>query len=303
MPASGIRCTFFIQDDLYGISETHIHSATEINDAINDATALMKARMNLCGVPAVAVGVRLSKEGVFRDSKIIPGGEFVDVNPKEFNYTGPAGLEGPNNSDQPKSCILLRVDSGSIKRKSLYLAGIPDFAIRENPRGPVITLVPQYLSAFNKWKNLLVSKAWGFTARADAAGALAPRAVTGFGTDVASGNLKIVTHSASTPYIAGQKVQTRLFSRSHPGYLSANGIWQIESAATDTPASGDQTYVLRGTSGIAPSTIVNPGQVQLIDYSYFKVADITIVGQTTRKRGNRFLVGVGRKTSRKPISL
>jgi hypothetical protein len=298
---NAIRATFFFEDDQFGISETHDYqTGGALDTAVAPAIALLKKRMKLMGFGVTIVGVRLSKEGVFRDSLVLDPTDWAGIAPPAFNYSGPAGNAGTNDPDQAKACVLVRAESSSLHRKSIYLSGIPDIIIREDPRGPALTQVPQWLSDFNAYANELIVQPWGFIGRSDPAGALAQFPIAGIVTQAGTGLIGIVVANALITYPVLQFVAIHGSTRTHPAYASLNGRWQIGSAEAG-PGVGFTTYFLLNSQNVAAPTVINRGTVQAVDFSFLKYTRAQIIGQTTRKRGNRFLAPPGRRTIRRPL--
>lgn len=302
MPASGCRVTFFFSDDVYGFSETHNYlAASQISAAINPAKALLKKRLKICGFGVTPVGVRLSMEGVFRDSQVLSADDLAGLAPATGTYQDSNGVAQPNDSDQPKACVRVRAESGTLHRKSIFLAGVPDVIIRENPRGPAVAQIPQWEKDFKLYVKELLN-GWGFVARSAENGNLTRRQVTAVQTQVGTALIGLSTPSVGQAYTVGQKVQVRNFTRKNVAYASINGTWQVDSVVADSPVAGFTTYYLRNSSLVAASTILNMGTIQLVDYSTWAYDDVQLQGQTTRKRGNRFLAGPGRRSVRKLLT-
>lgn len=303
MPLSGCRCTFFFRDDPYGFSEAHVlTTASSIAGAEGKAIALVKKRVNLLGPPARFDFARLSMEGVFRDSQVFTANDWSIPLPPIYTMSGAGVPDEPNDADQGKSCIQLRMEATTTARKSLYLAGIPDPIIGTDPEGPRSIQYAQWFKYFNSWRNELVSNGWGFRARTPATGAYARIPVVGLVAQAGTSFIGLVCPNNVLTFAVGQEVQTTNFKMSNRAYFPLNGKWQISAITTNSPVAGQNTYFLLGSAGVPIDQVAINGTVQLIDFSDVAYTNVQIWKQTTRKRGNRFIVPPGRRSTRRYIS-
>lgn len=299
MAASGIRCTFVVNDAEYGFSETHVYNGTDFALAKVAALNLFKKRMAICGPPANAFKLRLSSVTTKRSTLLLGRDEIGPINPPAVILTDASGNIGPNNSDQPKSCLQARVRNNTTGQgRNQYIAGIPDPVIRENPEGPSVSLIPSYKSLFDAWvTELTTGEKWGWIARMVAPGEITVYPVVSFGSDVGTGFFQFVL--ATKPYTAvGTKVFLRGWKMTNKAFLSPEGMWTISQIQDDTPVSGQTQYTLYGTSGINPANVLIPGTVELVDFTFRAYSTVSNLQQNTRKRGNRFLLPPGRRTKR-----
>jgi hypothetical protein len=298
---NAVRVTMFMADDVFGISETHDYNTSgDLTTVVQPAINLLKARMKLMGFGVSIVGVRLSKEGVYRDSLVLDPSQWAGIPPGQFNYSGPSGNAGTNDPDQAKACVLVRAESGTLHRKSIFLAGIPDIIIREDPRGPALVQVPQWLTDFNTYAQLLITGPWGFIGRSDPTGTLAQFPISGVLTQAGTNLVGIVVSTALITYNQLDFIVIHNSTRTNKAYASLNGRWQIGEVDAG-PGAGFNTYYLLNSQLVPVPTIINRGTVQKLDYSFLKYSNLQVIGQTTRKRGNRFLAPPGRRTIRKPL--
>lgn len=304
MPAQGIFTTMFFKDDVYGFSESHLYlnGAGGITpSAVADSFTLFKKRIALCGYGVQAVGMRLSQLGVFRDSKVFTASDLAALNPLAGNFSTNTGGTVPNDSDQPKACVLVRAESGALRRKPIYLAGVPDVIIRENPSGPAVIQIPAWLTLFNSYANTLVAS-WGFAAKQlSSVLGFGATPIIGLATQAGTALIGIVIGAGTITVDGTLPVQVRGVGRTNNAYPSLNGTWQVADVLTSTPVAGKTTVFLRGTSHITQSTITKLGTAQLADRTGFPYTAVQLIGQTTRKRGNRFLAPPGRRTVRRSI--
>jgi hypothetical protein len=125
----------------------------------------------------------------------------------------------------------------------------------------------------------------------------------GFVQQGGTGLLGVIVSTALQTYTQGQIIQITGVKRSNIAYASANGIWQIASVALGSPVTGQNTYYLLNSTQVQATTLTSNGQIQGVDFATVQYTSIQIAGQTTRKRGNRFLVPVGRRRVRKPLPI
>jgi len=166
--ANEVRVNFLFESveavRVVGWSETLWLQATYANllDGLPDAEALAQARANLLGPGYQLRFVRLSKEGVFRDSRL-----------SELNLPGKTLSRAPENDrgDFASSAVLLRMEASDLYRRSMYLSGAPDF---------IMTIQkdidePQWMQYYNQWKALVIAKFAYFAVTAGADGRRPPK--------------------------------------------------------------------------------------------------------------------------------
>jgi hypothetical protein len=310
MPPTGTRVTLKMQCDTYGISETHVMlTSTNFDTVTLAATALMKARMALSGFPTVPNSIRMSKIGSPRVYRVIGASDLAGLAPIETNLKTSDGNLSSNDSDQPRSCLLLSASNSDTLHKKIYLAGIPDVIIGEPNPGGKITLNAWWLPLYNKYKNLLIGTAtaptvWGFVART-------------LTTVVNYGQYPVVAVSqqagtnlfgvavAGTPALitTGSPIQLLGFKRSNNAYAPANGVWYVQSVVQNLPANGFTTYYLLNSTQVNPAILTKLGTIQLVDYTSYAYNNLSIGQDTTRKRGGSFLASRGRRTIRKYVRI
>jgi hypothetical protein len=299
MPAQGVLFTMFMGDEGSTISESHVFangSGGITDSAVAAATALFKARMALAGFGVTAIEGRLSQLQVFRDSKLIPLTSLAGISPVQGTVIDYQGKTQPNDTDQPNACILLRAESGVSRRKPIYLGGVLDVLIRENPALPVLIAVPAWATLFNAYRALLVSGLWGFAARIDPATmGFAPVKAVNIVTQAGTGFIGVVVPSGAPPTNSGLKAQTRLFTMTNRAFEPLNGTWDVASIVPDSPSTGLTTWYLYNSNGVSVANVRKFGTLQLVDTQTWVYTDVIIERNATRKRGNRSLVSPGRR--------
>lgn len=301
MPVTGCRVTMIMRDGKFGISETHIKfGATDIASTAPFALRLVKKRMALCAAGVAMDYVRLSMEGVFRDSDILDADDIGDLSPPPAVVSFDADFKEKNTTDQSKAALLIRMDGGAQSHSKIYLSGIPDYVIRYDDNANFVGLFAPWRKLLDNYTNELITN-WGF------AGIVLPtndnpaKQVTAAVLQDVTALLGLVTTSAA-PIDAGRTVQLRDFRMTNKAYRSINGVWQIASRVDNSPSNGLSTYYLRNTAGITPSTILTMGTLFLRDKTTYKYSSAKVRGPTTRKRGNRSLAGPGKKSTKKVVN-
>lgn len=157
MPTAKI--TWFYQFNDFGWSESLWQSYNaDLSEAFTNANAYAFARAGLNGSGVAITAIRVSDDGVYRDSKYSPnsyytagagipaytpqggGGVVIGVPP-----VGGGALVSPAN---PYDAIQIRMEGGSLYRREMMFRGAPA-QIMTSPPGPV--LEGAYSIAFRAW--------------------------------------------------------------------------------------------------------------------------------------------------------
>lgn len=302
MAVSGIRVTFVFEVGRHGPTETHVLNVGEVADAIEPAMTLAKARRKIMGAGTRFFAVRLSKEGVFRDSRVFSLEQIAMINSVSLALTGSNAGITDNSTDQAAACLNVRLEASDLSRKTLFLAGVPDAVLRQNPESPPDQIPAPWLGAFDAWANVLNTAAWGFTGRSITAGeGIVPRQVVGSATEVGTNNVQLIITTPAPQFTIAQQVQLRGFKMLNKAYTPAQGIFAVGNVEQDAPIAGQTRLTLRSSSAIDVATIKDFGTVEKVDYQFRKYVRVQMQRQTTRKRGNRTLSGPGRRTTRERI--
>jgi len=304
MPVTGIRFTMFFQSGKRGFSESYVNTSVgELASLYNGALALFKARLKLCGYPVIPAGGRLSKEGVFRDSLLIKPEDIGPYAPALITYASVGSYTVTNRADQAKSAILVRMDASPTSRKSTFLAGVPDALIGEGNDTINVSAIPDWLTNFNAFGTALTTGGWGFIGRSEKTGDFVDRQIMDILTDVTTGWAIIVTQSAATMYAAGTQVQIIRSHRLNPGFTPLNGLWIVETSTANSPAAGQQSYLLRNSLNIVKTHFDKYGFISAFDRSTRPIINVQLLGPTTRKRGRIFGVGPGRRKAQSRVTI
>ena len=300
MPVTCVKVTMIFQDDQFAITESHLltQSSSVGSSEINSAKMLIKLRMALMGYNVVFTGARLSVEGTYRDSSVLSSYDLPSLPTFPLTTSGPNGAES-GLPDIAKTCVEVRKEATTLHHTTMYMAGIPDGLITEFPRGPSVVNYPAWLTAFNAYQSFLLatSPQWGMPVR-NYSGIYAPIAVQGYNNGGPGGQLGFYLTGSPAGYAQGVTVQLRQTERLNVAYPTPNGKWVIASVVPNSPAGGQTTYYLQNSSSVSSAYITKFGNALLLDYTPAQYTTFKYVGQTTRKRGNRVLVPVGRRRIR-----
>lgn len=294
MPRTGYRLLITFKLDVYGGTEAHVINTTDAFNATNSAIDLLKLRIAMLPPGADVVSARLSNLVSPFNTQLLPPALWALA-----PHWVAGGTIDPT-PDQPKSSIHVRFSTAQRSHGEAFLFGSPDVLIGENPTGVAPRMVASWQSAFNNWRAKLLLL-WGMIARANPVGPLAPLPVTDVSTDPLTGRIQVAVAGGIAGAVIRMAVQLANFKRENIAFKSANGRYQIALIEPDTPAAGKVRYTLAGPVGVDTGTITFLGTIQVVDYSFVSYSDVTVQGETTRKRGNRSLVGPGRRLTRRSI--
>lgn len=112
------------------------------------AEELAQARANLLGSGYVIKAVRLSKEGIFRDSRLSQNAPFLP--PSSF-------VSSAGDGDFACASLSVRMESDDLNRRFMWMSGIPDSVqkITNLPNDPL------WLVFWAGWKQKLIAK-WSY---------------------------------------------------------------------------------------------------------------------------------------------
>lgn len=283
---SACRVTLMFEDAAFAWSETYWCNATDITLAQARAAAMLPLRNQLSSTPTTMLGARISKDNVFRDSL------FLDAVGLQVGLGIVSPVDEPRAGERPYSVILLRGESGSLYRKSMYLGGVPSSLIID-PVGPVLD--PAWAKAYRRWIALLSDglSQWGFKARLKAPDTTPEVHVA---TASAVGGQYVVTtigdaQVAVNQFIAVRNVQ--YFQISGKPTPLPNGYFQVVSVAD---VAGGKAYTL----GPIFNLVTKPGSgfASRAIWGFVPFSTLIVKGETHRKRGVRSGRPLGRRPTR-----
>src|ERR1700722_14916559 len=111
-----MRITMFMNGPNATISESHYVQSVDYNASVANALVLAQKRALLLGSDASMLLVRVSIDGVFRDSQVGDTSLFLPAT-------------GTDTCDPRFRSIKLRIESSSLRRKTDYIGLVPDNCI------------------------------------------------------------------------------------------------------------------------------------------------------------------------------
>lgn len=276
-----IRVTMFIKTPNKTLSETHWATGTSgtpksVLTAATVPGGIVQLRANLLGNDSNIQIVRASKDNVFRDSTIATS---------HFN---PAG--STSTTDPAVNCLNVRLESGDLYRRTLYLGALPDVVIVD---GKYDYTSPHYAKV-RTYLNALSSGSWGFLA-VDKGGApltnpQIPIAGITANTAVSPNVITVITlgpHGLTTGDAIRISQVTGQFTRQ---FL---GTWFVDVATATT-------LILRDfpTLALTPVIIKKPGFLHTLKRVVQAYDNWGTLDLTSRKRGARTFLPRGRSLNR-----
>jgi hypothetical protein len=188
-PSNAVRVLLFFGDGRYVWSEEYFRAGSDTVDPTADDQAALTLmtksggvadkRVQMLGAGVQLLEIRASRDNVFRDSLISeqyaewqqPKGAVPDL---EIYNTGYCDLaDTPKECEQaaePQVCLRVRCESTAVRRRIMYLSGVPQFAdipganvplpATIDPTGKIDTGV--FNLAFNNWAGQVLTDQWGF---------------------------------------------------------------------------------------------------------------------------------------------
>lgn len=276
-----VRVTLFLAGPGATVAESHYYATDgDINSAMSQGLLLAAKRVALLGSDARGVELRASLENVFRDSLA------ADLS----SLKGPPG----NGACDPKDrCLNVRVECGSLYRKNLFLALIPDNTIQKSKYAPAgvagwHSALDSYLFQLTGfanvqrqvWGTLVINKDQGFTPRV-------PIVRTGFNLDLT--RLDVLTRGVHGLKV-GDVVRLRTVLGKGVVYPFSQRVFKV--VAVQTPTQFDLA-LSSGAHGQAPQVGTIQRQVRV----FAPYSDYFLRGIGFRKRGGRTMLPRGSRRS------
>ena len=324
------RATFFITDNRFCWTETYyctINSA--LKDVMSEAVSLAVKRVQLLASrngditqgPSLDY-IRVSFDDTWRDSlintKCKRDGGAVQYNRGLLSqYLGAPNKGGAAyitslglSPEMPYSTILLRLQSGTLYRRSLYLSGSPQ-EVTIDPPGPQPNLVLAFQDALLNFEQELANGKWGIKVMSREAGPGEEKPVmnptppqpnqqaVNFNPDNTA-TVSIPNHGF--PAIDQFKDPPRVIIRGTKYDRPTRGVngthhYTIKDANTINLAPP----VLPAEDVEDPPVYQRGGHARYLFYVVKTIDDVQPVSETHRKRGVRSLAPLGRSKRPRPI--
>lgn len=296
------KATLFFESGLYGWTESFWRDTNaSLDNTLALATKLALKRAAISGYGVKITYIRSSDEAERGDSSIsatpiwVVGASFAppaELDPRTFYTVSPAEVAA---ADQPYSAVMVRMESVpsggnppiSMKRRTMYLRGLPDVDI-VNP--PPFARVAKWNDAFDKWRSELTQ--WSFRATNRNIGAVT-RNILGWSFSPLFVSLNILNH----PYVTGDLLAIRGAKAANSGfrpnrYVRVAAIPDVNTIQV-VSENGRPIRYLAGTEASGGTTaLVTTATI------YPLIAHVSITGETHRTTGRPFGSPVGRRRAR-----
>lgn len=287
-----VKLTMFFSLNRSAWSEAYLLNVSNSEVLPQGATDFVNTRCSLLGVGAELFALRLSN---------FPANRAVnDVDVSIFTSSGswPTGMASIYNAAEPNVAVLVKCGSGGAGSKNIYLAGCPTGLVRASG-GPQINLFPAnptgWASLFKNFQKALTSgligyRTWLTTLRVQSLGLQSgPQVPPLIG-------VQLPTVQAWT---VGQKVLLGGWRRVNPRAAGLSGIYTLAGVPPAGQVGPPYVYYLLNTSQVNPTNFKSIGTVGLATFSFTAITSANLDEGTTRKRGGRVFLPVGRSSARR----
>ncbi len=207
-----IRATLFFFDAFgAGWTETIHNIGGDLTTVQGSAARLIPLRVRCLGSSANLYKARISDDLIQRDSLILDVPVGNQSNPLSTAASADANL-----------CLVTRIEAGALKRRTLFMRGVPTNIA---PTSGIYQPTPAFSTAFNNWKNQLLSDGWAVRSRG-ASGALA--------TIVTISSIGAPTVLITTLAPHGLVLAQPIYITGVKGTTTVNGSWLVSSTPTAT---------------------------------------------------------------------
>lgn len=265
-----MRWTYmFASDRGYGWSETYFTNLPNHDTTLAAARAVLPARVNLLAGQSRCVFIRVSDDAIKRDSKVfpVPAGDQRS----KMRYTG--------GDDIANTCLVCRIESGVLKRRTLFLRGIPDDIV---VNGGEYQPVPAFTGSLITFTDALKNAQVGVRSRGDFA---APVNIVNVGTVGPTGLVTITTQAAH-----GFALNDVVNIRGLKGAGQVRGLQQVVAVGSAT------TFDIRVSRVVSP--YLSNGNVCRIVYSLPAIDNLVAVRISHHNAGRPFDSPRGRRRVR-----
>lgn len=287
------RTTVFFRDPGSGLSWSEVYWAPpgESTDAaFNVSVSMVNARTNLNHPSIRTMAVRVSDEHIQRDAYLVTPGEG-----NAFQPTSDLGTDALNLAEMPYSTVMVRQESGSLYHAQRYVSGIYDATITDPP-GPNLAGAG-FLRNFQAWRNALLgigrsklaSPAWQMLVLSKNPADTVSQPIM----NVANIPLGGVLYTVSVPLVS----------------VAVGDIVRIRGAKWIGNVNGNLSFMVISVNNAAGTITIQSDVAGLVWSSggtiyrqrriLTQLSDVTIRGETHRKRGGRFFTPLGRTKRRK----
>lgn len=281
--AGQMRCTMFFEDGKYGWSETYWSNTDTPQAATSLFIILAKLRWKLLGSGPNITYLRTSDDLVLRDADITvldfnaQNAGIDKIDPDFGLVKGKINRAVDTPSDVPYSAILVRMSSGTLGHRMMYLRGAPDELIID-PAGPKQNQA--WKTAFANWQTELQSGRWYWVGQNRNPLVNPFKLVTAVDTAPAHAVFTVPAHG----FVTGQFVQASAFV----GTNMPKGNYTVTFLTADTLSLKE--YIQGGNA-----IYIRGGRFQANVKGLIGITAVLIRGETHRNTGRPFDSPVGRR--------
>jgi len=260
------KCVLGFNSGKFGWTESYY------NKAVTDLDALIAFGDDMANLRKYLLGYGVKIEFIRAQDELKPNVTKI----KTVNYVNDL-ISVPNyDSDVPYSTVMIRIVSVGFSRRMFLLSGAPDRLI-VNPPGP--TSIPQWDSAFNKWKAYMLDANNGWSLKVfDQTGGNPAAFVSNatVATDVVTITAPLFT-TAKGNKVAVKSINPRAF----------NGRYVIDSiAGNDYTMKPGKTFT---------ANYIEKGTIRNVAFIVDQMKAIDVSGETHRVRGRALKSPRGRR--------
>lgn len=267
-------CTMIFNQGRYGWTESWYRDSSDYFTALQALTNLATRRTSLLGSGARIEVAKVSDVEAVGDSK--------------DSTIGLDGMIQQLGADTPWNAIYARINAGGLYRRQMWLRGIPDAWIALTAGNPNVNPLDGILSsAFNTFKNYLVSQAWLLRVILKTGAGATETTVTAFSIN---GDGKMVFNVAGVPGGPGDTFRIKYAVGPNPKLV--NGVYTIQSNL-----AGVITTTTTAPDGLVPGDYNGMKHRPRI-ISYESITDGVIKRCGKRSTGRAFFVQAGRRPVR-----
>lgn len=282
------KLTIFFADARRAWTEAYLNNADLTPTSGNpEIVALINARAALLGTGASIFNVRTSS---------FPANKRVqNFDPSAYTHTGSWPPSAQPNQFEPANdnlALLIRTTT-PVGTKLIYIAGLPggvflSDAVAGNGLSPgsVQTVTP----SLNAFTNRLILDKWG--CRSWKSTVLTP--AIGLQQGPQTPPLIGVQLATNPGWALNSKVLLGGWRRANPRSPGLTGVYTLAGVPLATQVVPPYVYYLYGTANVSPSNFKTIGSIGLVVYSVAQFTAAQVDKATTRKRGGRVALPLGR---------
>jgi hypothetical protein len=264
-------------------------SVSDLTTAQVNANNYMEIRAQLCGQGFQLQNSRVSMDDVSGDSLLAEPPIF----PASRVYNQDFVLS-PGQADVSWNTLLVRMASGSLYRKSMYLSGIPDsvtmagnIPVRESDTLYTASNVTAFNKAYRAWQLEIIGGNWAIKSISKDPTTAPVKAVTSFN------GLASLVNCPGHGFAINDSIRISGCKTITAGAGKLNGIWSVASVPTS------DTFTIKGWDETLLFNMNNTGKAQKRVYVLNNINSTNTVRLANHKRGGRSGLPLGRARTKK----